>query len=489
LRRYLIPGPGTLLAAAVAVMAALSVYESYDLFFNLASGRYILTHGFPSADPFSLTASGPWFPHEWGFGALCWLSLTALGGAGPAILCAALLSVSVLLLWRLLIVSYGRAGLIPMVLLLLVLGAWMYTFQAQRAYLFGNGLFVLALLILQHARRGHQKLLWLFVPLLALWANLHGSWLVGPVLLASFGAGEALNNRALDGRALLPAGIALLSFAAAAASPGGFSTWAYPLGFLAKPAGGTIWEWSALDLANPSAKSLLAMTLLFVFAVGRQRSFDWRLGLPAAGLLIFTVLAERHGPMAAVLLGAASAEMLAGQQAEKGSRPTGPAVAALSMIDRGLKRWGAGGGLWLLVLLVTSGLAAWSRPVTLAERMDREVFPVESIQHLCNQEPGRVLNRYFLGGAISALCGPEYKVFIDGRNDLFPQQVHDDYEALVELRPGWSEILDEYDPDYLLWSRFNFGSPLLEVLEIRGGWVVHCEEPAGVLWVRSRTSE
>jgi len=480
------------LALGVALSAALAKLGSFDLFFNISSGRWIMAHGFPESDPFSLTAIGSWFPHEWAFGVLAAESVQLLGGAGPALLSALVVSASVVLSWRLIVSAYGRDGLVPFVLFLLVLGAQSYFWQAQRAYLFGYFFFCLALLLATRFVRGGKFVIWLFVPLCALWANFHGSWLVGPVLLGAFWLGRLIDRRSFDKPALVLAVVAVASFLSAAISPRGFKTCLYPLSFLAHSSGDLIWEWNSLDLSDWSGISMLALMLFIVFALGKSKSFHWSLGIPAVGLTAAAFSAGRHAPMAALMLAVAGADLFT--QPDQASKSQGQMIgalySALKKVDRGLLAWGriAGGYIWPFVALLAFGLLAFLKPVPLEARIDSRLIPVQAIKHMCDLEPGKVLNRYFLGGAISALCGPEFKVFIDGRNDLFPRQVRADYRKLVSLEPGWAEIIERYNPRYLLWSRMNYGSALVAALRLQGGWRSLLEEKAGMLWVKDSDS-
>src|SRR5437660_358828 len=99
--RRLLPDLGTLIAFVAAIPVARASATSFDLFFHLASGRWLLEHGsFPKVDPFSLTASEPQFPHEYAFGIVAELSLRVFGAAGPELFCAALVAGGLLLAWR-----------------------------------------------------------------------------------------------------------------------------------------------------------------------------------------------------------------------------------------------------------------------------------------------------------------------------------------------------------------------------------------------------
>jgi hypothetical protein len=145
--RSLLPGPAALAALVLAVRLGMSPLKSFDLFFHLAGGRFVLEHGFTRVDPFSVTGTAGWVPHEWGFGVLCVLLLRWLGAAGPALLVAVLVSANVLLLWRALNrAASGHRGLLAVAALGAVLLVHAPTWPQERPYHVGHLLFTLAVL-------------------------------------------------------------------------------------------------------------------------------------------------------------------------------------------------------------------------------------------------------------------------------------------------------------------------------------------------------
>ena len=151
---------------------------SGDVFFQVAEGRWILAHHVVLRhDVFSYTVLGrPWLSEEWGFAlVLAWM-VAHLGAESywwvSAGACCGALVLSVVR-WRRL-----GCGELWAAALSILAGAGMYQFVSPRpqdlSYLF----FALLILVLTLAR---QRSVWLVAapPLLVLWANLHGSFLLG----------------------------------------------------------------------------------------------------------------------------------------------------------------------------------------------------------------------------------------------------------------------------------------------------------------------
>jgi hypothetical protein len=414
------------------------------------------------------------------------LSVRALGGQGPSLLTAAWVSLTLVWFGRALRQAAPTGGAFTAVVFLWTLGIQAFTWWQERPYHAGHALFVLALLLVQGLRQGRERALWLFVPLTCLWANLHGSWILGPALLASTAVGMRFDHSAASSfvrRALL---IAALAFLAAGLSPAGPGIYLYPLRHSLLESTLGIEEWKPMDLSQPEDIAYLVMLLAYAFLLGNakeRRAAGW---LPCLGLGFAAALAMRHAPYAAMLL----APELVGLRAVQ--RPVGvptPVLGALKTIDSlstRLSQRSGSGWVWVALLLAALSLRAALNPETVRDRLEPNRFPMAALDALAAEPAGKVLNRFTFGGLVSYFAGPQYKVFIDPRNDPYPAEIHRAYDALLSLGPGWEEALETYAPDYVLWTARHPGSLLLESLRQRG-WEKVAGDASGELWRKSIT--
>jgi hypothetical protein len=76
----------------------------------------------------------------------------------------------------------------------------------------------------------------------------------------------------------------------------------------------------------------------------------------------------------------------------------------------------------------------------------RKRFPVPAVELLLRVAPdARVLAEYGWGGyVIHELYPTGGRVFVDGRNDMYDQQILEDYDAIRLADPGWEAIADRY---------------------------------------------
>jgi hypothetical protein len=82
----------------------------------------------------------------------------------------------------------------------------------------------------------------------------------------------------------------------------------------------------------------------------------------------------------------------------------------------------------------------------------RKRFPVPAVELLKEVAPdARVLAEYGWGGyVIHELYPTGGRVFVDGRNDMYDQQILDDYDAIKLADPGWEAIADRYQVEAIL---------------------------------------
>ncbi|GHG81485.1 hypothetical protein [Comamonas sp. JC664] len=482
----LLPGPAALIAVVLAAWLGTSPLKNFDLFFHLAGGRFLLEHGFTRVDPFSITGTAGWVPHEWGFGVACMALIRWLGAAGPGLFIATLVVVNVLLLWSALgrAAPEGKRGLLALAVFTAILLVHAPTWITERPYHLGHLLFTVAVVSVQSWRAGNTRILWLFPFLGVLWANLHGSWPLGPALLGGTALGMAWDSAGDRPKALRGLAFALAAFLAAGLGPDGANIYLYPFQHSLLPSTQNIVEWRPLDLDLRSSWAYLALFGAALFVMGGASSRRMAILLPALVLGVAAIKVQRHAPFAAVLMALAILE-------HSGRAPSGEAVKRpWQQWDGAVSRWSARaqGALWPALVLGVLVVIHALNPLPVEQGVRRSLIPMGALEELRRLPPGKVLNPFVIGGAISFFAGPDYKVFIDSRNDPFPLSIHEDYTRLLWGEPGWEEALARYAPNYLLWNTTNPGNILLDHLRAQGGWREVTRDGNYVLWVQERAT-
>ncbi len=138
----------------------------------------------------------------------------------------------------------------------------------------------------------------------------------------------------------------------------------------------------------------------------------------------------------------------------------------------------------LAVLVVVAAAVILPRVEGLSgDRVIPQRFPVAATDALAHLDPAaNTLAEYEWGGyLIYRLHDAGGHVFVDGRNDMYDQQILDDYLRIRNATPGWEELADSYDVEAILlppWAAVVSAAA-------EAGWCEVHRDPVAVLLLRS----
>lgn len=486
--------PYTLLSLLLLVFSGCLVLvapSDVDYWWHLRSGVWIAASGVPTSDPFSHTAQGRlWVDHEWLQQWLIQAMNQALGYAGPMLIYGLVQAAGTALLWRSLR-EHGAGRRLSLILLLayFVLSAPTWGVRPQGVT---APLLALSLLILERQRRapttGSARLAWL-VPLIGLWANLHGSFLLGLAVIGAYGVGAGIEGF-LQQRPAPPlrplAWVLAASALATLFNPYGLELWLLPFDYLRLEGGNAlrhIDEWQSPDFHQPMALILPAVLLpLLLFGLARDHDDDspWyrRIDVtPAILVIAFTLMAlnaKYHFPLFGIavlpIVAAALARAVPAwsrQQDEPVAVAEGRVLAALAL------------PLCLLIPVLMSQLP--QAQSTAAPRTDgRLPYPELAARYLATLPVGtRLYNDFGWGGFLIQRLYPQQTVFIDGRVDLYRDRIFDDHLRVDSLQPGWQQLLKRYQVGAVI---IRNGSALDAALAADSDWTVGHRDPLAVVY-------
>jgi hypothetical protein len=448
---------------------ALGRLSDPDLFWHLATGRFVLSHGaVPTTDPFSWTAAGkPWTAHEWLFGTLMYWLQQRLGWQAILLFQAAVLALTLHLLLRL---CRERSGSFPAAALSALLCGYVVSGTVQRPQALSWLLAVLFLLVLERWRRGKPDRLWLLPLAMVPWANLHGGFVLGLGLMAAYLA-EAVVRGWITGRRVPLAGAAtpggrptvlagwlLAAVAAALVNPQGPRLLAYPLWYLQhRDVLNGVTEWLSPNFHLSSAQPL-ELLLVGLIALGWQarrpgRWLDLCLLVVATHMTLYSV---RNEGLLAILAAPVLATALAGWPRLRDQTQGEPKPSRL----------------WVLNVALVLGLFPF-----IADRMpwtsdperclDLVGYPTKALAWVDSQNlSARMLNHYDWGGYL-IWTEPHRPVFIDGRADLYGSELFEEHNRAVDAKPDWKAILDRWKIE---WVLIRATDSLAQVLEESPAW-------------------
>jgi hypothetical protein len=147
------------------------------------------------------------------------------------------------------------------------------------------------------------------------------------------------------------------------------------------------------------------------------------------------------------------------------------------LIDRGSM-----GFLWLTAtILVVLTLGGRSR---LHADFDDKRFPTKAVDFILAEDiSGNIFNNEEFGDYIIYKAWPKYRVFFDGRSDMYGGILGSEYLKVARTLPGWQDVLKNRQVN---WVFFNTNSTLSSVLSANPDWRLIYSDPVARIFVRDK---
>ena len=422
-------------------------FTGVDLFWHVAYGDYVIEHGaLPAGDWLTWTFDGhPYQVTQWLGQVLLALSFSAGGSFGLTAITTAAGMATLFFAWRTASL-YLHNPLIALCLALFTVFPTLFLNVRPQNF----GVLAFSVLVWLMAVWFERKERWALVGMpvvMALWANLHGSFMVGVVFIAAVGGGAWLFTLAemkckfwASVQAHGP--LAIASFAAVFAvllNPYGWDAFKYVLEIsqLKTTTSGVISEWAATSWATHHGSQffIIVFAMVSVLALGAKRPCG-PLFLGFLGAVYFGLQADRQTMMAVIALVPLFAWAVKNSDFDL-------------KIERRMVNTVA---LWKAALLILAMVwAALAIHKAIAEPFKAEflaTYPVKALDYLDEHKiEGKLFHNLHHGGYV-AYRGR--KAFGDGRLDLFGDDFAFGTDNAVNGKAGWQKFIDKYKPDLFL---------------------------------------
>jgi hypothetical protein len=437
-----------------------------DTYWQITVGQWILDHAaLPRADIYSFTKAGePWISSSWFAQVLYAGSYNLSGWAGPVVLAASAIAITFALLTYILgrkipsvyaiVIALAALALStphflarPHVLVLPVMVAWT------------NGL-------MSASQRREAPSFWL-LPLISLWANLHGGFVFGLVLVAAF-AVDALWNAAPSQRR--PLALRWMAFGVAALAtccitPYGTGSILASIKILdLGEVLHLISEWGPADFSSLGALEISILALVAGALYGGVKLSPPRIAL-VLGLSHMALAHIRNVEIFALLLPLVVLAPVSSQfslQPARFSRISAPITSALTVVAMlSVSTWAFAAGY------------GYSPPTSQS--------PAAAVDALKAHNARRVLNDLPFGGY---LIWRQMPVFIDGRAELYGEKFEIAHYRALQLKDvnQLLDLLKSYDIDAVLLAP---ATPAASLFDHLGGWQRVYSDEMAVLHIRT----
>lgn len=470
-----------------------------DTGWHIVTGESILrTFKIPFADPYSHSIAGaPWTAHEWFAEVLFGLAHRLMGLNGVVLVSTTVITLTFFFLY-LFMLRRGVSAIIAVSFTILAAWASMLHWLA-RPHIFSLPLTLAFVVILDMYRREKVNRLWLLPPLMVLWVNLHGGYVLGLILVLLYACGNLLRSfTSSDIREEARGASKVLGMAAGATlvatfvNPQGPAILYFPFHLIGRRyIMDNVVEWLSPNFHQYTVFEYMLLLFIAIFALSKIRP-DIIEGGAALLLTYMALYSVRYVPLLAIVVTPMAAER-AGEVFDQLTKP----LASLKIVNitRDIFRnvssnvtsletrfvhhlwvYAAVGGCFLVAL---NG-GKFGRAQAMDYQHDRRLFPVEALNFALNNDiKGNMFNNDGWGGYIIYKSYPHFKVFMDGRSDMYGVPMLKEYVKVATAQVDCENVLDKYD---VTWIIFNANSPVCQLLVAKRNWkLIYADTTANIL--------
>ncbi len=457
--KWLIPSIADVIFSICFLVLALWIPETLlmdcDTGYHIRIGEYILDKlSVPQYDFLSAAASPiEYIDFEW-LSQVIMAFIHKMGGlTGIVIFFSFLISLIFYLEYKIVRRETGHPVAV-IAITLLVLASASAVFMA-RPHIFSMLMFLLWYFILDLYQYRNRNYLYVLPVLMFFWINLHGAFILGFILTGSYMLGNLLKAlfskgseqstyRKKTGLFFL---IILVAFILSLLNPYGLKGLLHPItALLDNFMVHHISEFASPNFHHvgmiPFAIFLLVMMAVFAFSRKSINAIEFFL------MIVFTYFAlysMRNIPFLVIVM----APILARHIDKILSESNGKAG---KIFNRYLAQWDSlsRGGIWLILPVIPVVCLALNGNIRYS--FDANIKPVAAVEFLKIENiPGNMYNGYEFGDYIIYSAYPRYKVFIDGRADMYGDRFKD-YFKIDRLEPGWESLLEKYKVNFIIFN-------------------------------------
>ena len=476
---------------------AIRVPLDSDMWWHLRAGKYTLETGKPLlSDLFSFSRQGEvWINHSWlGEVILYWFYKNA-GFWGLGFVVTLTATATMAILYR--IIRGSAIFKAWFVILAAIISSFIWS---PRPQIFSQLMFTILLgIVLKYRNQSNNRVIvWVFA-LFVLWSNLHGGYGLGILLLIFLFAGEFFQTFFLNSHPsqedfqrlkkffiwIFMAGVGVVI------NPNGLNALIIPFKTVGVQVLQTlIDEWASPDFHQLAMQPfvLLLFLVLFSFALTKNKPSGFELfgffgfaylALVAkrnfASFAVFsTLVVANHLPEILTEIGDNLKQLWVDRFGQKIVRQASPSARIRRMVN-----------FMIVGMLGITAVLKWfyvTHPIVVTA-YEAQFYPQRAVAYLKEKgiPPGNMLNSYGWGGYLIWYL-PETPVFVDGRTDLFGDEILTEWLKIVNSDERWEESVEKWEVGWFLIE------PQLPVVQrlIETGWKEYYRDEVSVVIVREQ---
>ncbi len=414
-------------------------------------GEYILAHhSVPRSDIFSFISPPlPWTIHGWLSEVMMAVVHGKFGLTGLVIAFAAFIALIHVIQFRILRAQSNNVILAIVATLFVVATSRIH--WLARPHVVSFLFFIVWYFLLDSYQAGISNSLRTLPLLMFVWVNFHGGFILGFVLLGIFILGNFIHSIAAQGedraiarnkaKSLLSA--AALCLIVSLINPSGYHILLFPFKLISDQyVMDHVMEFLSPNFHNTEFLMFKIDLLLMIilFGVSRKKLSTIEMLLT----LLFTNMSlssARHIPLFGFVMAPILMRQAQSALNEKGGRVADFIHRKSESIAR--MDLAAAGHVWVAVTILAVVWCAAKGEIHFA--FDPKIKPVEAVEFL-KREPirGNMFDNDEFGDYVIYAAWPQYKVFIDGRLDMYGAGRMKEFSKIQGFDQGWDKVIDKY---------------------------------------------
>ncbi len=460
-----------------------------DTGYHIRAGEYIIENlSIPKHDIYSYhTPPIPWIAHEWLSEAIMGWFHIYFGLNGVIFLFSLLIAFIFYFLFKFIRLNDGNIIISTLLVIFAAVTSSMH--WLARPHIMSLLLMLSWYFILDQFQYRNRKWLFILPLIMLLWVNLHGGFITGILLTGVYFIGNFIQTSFSDGekrkickgKARILFLILSLCVISALLNPNGYKILLFPFSIISEK----IFMDNVSEFLSPNFHDLsyiifeiFLLMSIFIFMVSIKRCTLIEIMLVIL-FIHMSLYSRRYIPLFSIILSPIIIKHIGFLLQERKGRlfnrfnEKAKSYAELDRISKGYLWPGIGiviAVLWMHSGSVNYGINEKIKPVKAVEFLKREIIK------------GNMFNNDEFGDYLIYSAFPEYKVFIDGRLDMYGPEKIREYRKISEFKSGWQEIIDKYE---IHWIFYDSDSPLSRFLLEKSDWKLIYSDKVANIFVKN----
>jgi hypothetical protein len=476
----------------IAVFASLSLLSGKRLLHDSSTGFHIRagelmweTRSVLTTNVFSYDSPPlPWTAHEWLAEIFMALTHRYFGLTGIVIFFSLLIALTYAWLYTM-SVRDQKNMILGLVIVTLVMVCSQIHWLA-RPHAFSFVLTAMWYYILDEYQTDRRNRLFWLPAVMLLWVNLHGGFMLGFVLLGVYFACNVAGGIFCTGndgqeskrKAKTLGWVMLASLAASLVNPFGYEALVFPFRLV----GDKVLMDNIMEYASPNFHGTMPFRYLLYLTIGVLGVSTMRLTLVELSLILLLTHMALYGVRYIPLFGIIAAPILVRHGHLILEREHGTWLGGVKSFSEriALTRHFSRPPLW--AGLGALGVLLYAAAGRVTYQFDPQRQPMAAVEFLKRTKLlGHMFNNDAFGDYLIYATWPQYRVFVDGRQDVYGADRMTEYDTVIRVAPEWDKIVEKY---HIEWFFFNTNSLLSGHLLKNPDWLLVYTDTVAQIFVR-----